>query len=372
MRGFACSDCGSVHAFLDPIWRCTSCGGLLELEPPDTGAGGAARDPGRREQSLWRYRESFPFDRRWEGWRSITMGEGMTPTVPVAANRPGLLVKVEYASPTLSFKDRGAALLVARAAAVGATHLIADSSGNAGRAIAAYAARAGLACTVFVPAASGPAKIARIARYGATVEQVGDTREATADAAVASAEADPAAFYASHVWDPTFHEGTKTFVYELWEQLGRLPDALILPVGNGTLLLGAALGLLELEAAGKIDHYPRLIAVQAARCAPLATAFAAGRDDIAVTVNEGTAAEGIAIAAPARARHILAAVRLTGGRFVAVGEDAIAAAGIALAANGFDVDPTAAATWAGFEASGAGADGETVVIPLCAAGKPTV
>ncbi len=318
-----------------------------------------------RPATLWRYAEALPV--RGD---ELSLGEGFTPLLPLdAANRPGVLAKVEYASPTLSFKDRGAAVLVAAAHALGARHLVADSSGNAGTAIAAYAARARIACEVFVPAATSPKKLKQIAAHGATVRAIPGSREDTAAAAMTAADR-PGVFYASHVYNPLFFQGTKTYAYELWEQLGgRAPDTLVLPVGNGTLVLGAFFGFRELLGLGLIARLPRFVCVQAEHCAPLARAWADGRETPEPVENTGTEAEGIAIAAPARGRQILAAVRATGGTIVTVPEDSIAPARASLAARGFYVEPTSAVNEAVFtvhpELFPAG---ETTVLPLCGAG----
>jgi threonine synthase len=353
-RGFTCGGCGSRVAFTAP--GC-ACGGLLELDPP---SGRWAVDDAA--SGVWRYRARFPFDAGWDGWRSLTMGEGGTPLIRVGR----ALVKVEYASPTLSFKDRGAALVVARAALAGAEHVLVDSSGNAGTAVAAYAARAGMRCTVVAPAATSPAKLAQVRAHGAELRLVDGTREDVAAAARAEVGAG-GAWYASHVADPTFYEGTKTMAFEVFEQLGRLPDVVVLPAGNGTLVLGWARGATELVVAGLVEVAPRIVAVQAAGCAPLAMAWAAGADDIGPISAVPTIAEGIAIARPARGAAVLAAVRASGGSVTSVGEVAIVAARRHLARSGLYVEPTAAATWAGLLQLPAGPD-EVVLAPLCGAG----
>jgi threonine synthase len=206
--------------------------------------------------------------------------------------------------------------------------------------------------------------------YGADVETVAGTRQDAADAATAAVADDRDAFYASHSWHPAFLEGTKTFAFEVWQQLGRrAPDDLVLPAGNGTLLLGAARGFAELEAAALIPASPRLIAVQTAACAPLAEAWAAGASEPVPVTAMPTAAEGIAIAEPPRGRQILSAVSASGGRVLAVGEDAIATAGVTLAHRGVFVEPTAAATYAGVLAHLADEPGDRLVVfALCGAG----
>lgn len=369
-----CGGCGHGHPLGDLAWRCVRCGGVLDLD------GFTPVMPGRaalsdRPPSLWRYAESLPLDRP----AGIEMGEGMTPLLD-APGRPGVALKVDYLMPTGSFKDRGAVMLVALADRLGASRLVADSSGNAGNAIAAYAARAGIACEVFVPASTSPGKVAQLRAYGAAVHRIEGSREDTADAA-AEAASRPGVLYASHVYHPYFLHGTKTYVFELWERLGgRLPGTLVLPVGNGTLVLGAHLGCRELLEQGLIDRLPVIVAVQAAGCAPLARAMAEGSAEPAAGPVEGTLAEGIAIARPARGAQILAAVRETGGDIVTVTDDRTRAAHAALARAGLYVEPTSAVCWAAIEAGlvasppdGTGSDGTApeiphTVAPLCGSG----
>ena len=334
--------------------------------------------PAQRSEGLWRYRAAIAADAA-AGAR-VSLGEGMTPLVAV---EPGVWAKLEFLSPTGSFKDRGAAVLVAVALADGAQTLIADSSGNAGSAIAAYATRAGLPCRVFVPAQTSPAKRAQISAYGAQLELVEGDRTVTAERAQA-AVARTGAVYASHVYDPHFLQGTKTFAFELWEQLGDAPDAVVIPSGNGTLLLGAWIGFRELHAAGLVTRIPRLVAVQSAHCAPVAQAFARGATEPVAVAAEPTAAEGIAIPRPARGAEMLAAIRGSGGCAMTVPEAAIAPARADLARRGLLVEPTAATAWAalgmgrGLTALApwahtapaklrAALDG-TVVVPLCGSG----
>jgi len=334
-----CTICGSPAQ--PPQWRC-ECGGPLDLPdipadairdlPPST-----ARDPG-----LWRYRDCIPVDA--DIATELSLGEGRTPLLDAGAELPGASIKVDYLFPTLSFKDRGAVVLVASALQRGADALVADSSGNAGSAIAAYAARAGLPCTVFVPERTSAGKQRQIRAYGAALRLVPGDRTATTEAAI-DAVGTTGAMYASHIYDPYFLQGTKTYAFELSEQLDTGPEALILPVGNGTLLLGAARGFRELHAAGLIDRPPAVIGVQSERCAPLARAWAAGATQPAQIEALPTVAEGIAIPRPPRGAQILAAVRASGGCIVEVPEEAVAPAQAELAGRGLFVEPTAALTW---------------------------
>ncbi|MCU0710420.1 MAG: threonine synthase [Pirellula sp.] len=321
-----------------------------------------------RPGTLWRYQEALPFDASDDSWKSITMGEGFTPLVQLDPEQPHLFAKVDYMMPTLSFKDRGAAVLVAKAKSLGAKHLVQDSSGNAGTSIAAYAARAGLRCTIFVPEATSPKKLKQISLFGAELRIIAGSREATASAAKEFAKQDDV-FYASHVYNPFFYQGTKTYAFELWEQLGKAPDTLILPVGNGTLVLGCFYGFSELLAAKMIDRLPRIVAVQSGQCDPLTRAFANDNPVVEPVVNQGTAAEGIAIAAPARGTQIVHAIRASRGTIVSIAEDLIEPARRYLASRGYDVEPTSAVNIAAFTAYPKWfPPNETVVLPLCGAG----
>ncbi|MYX16256.1 pyridoxal-phosphate dependent enzyme [Streptomyces sp. SID8374] len=353
----------------------------------------------------------------------VSLGEGRTPLVPLT---PSVSAKLDYLMPTLSFKDRGAVMLVELARRLNPDRVVADSSGNAGTSIAAYCARAALPCTVYVPEGTSPKKTEQIRAHGARLVTIPGGREATALAARAAAD-EPGVFYASHVFNPYFLHGTKTYVYELWEDLGgRLPDTLVVPVGNGTLLLGAALATEELYALGLITTRPRLVAVQAEAVSPLASAFGAGAEDLVadggaaaageaasgdprvglgaagpgeaasgdllgaagpgeaapgdLSVGLGAAAsaeaaptlaEGIAIPRPPRARQILAAVRASGGTFLTVTEDQIRDAQRDLAARGFYVETTGVACWAAVRDGSAHRPPGSVVVPLCGAGVKT-
>lgn len=344
-------------------WCCPVCRGPWDLDYEPVGRL-SLNSLTTRVNSLWRYEEVLPLSSP-----ATSLGEGRTPLVPLTGT---VSAKLDFLMPTLSFKDRGAVMLAELARRLSPGRVVADSSGNAGTAVAAYCARAGLPCTVYVPEGTSPKKTEQIRAHGARLEIVPGGREATALAARTAADA-PGTFYASHVFNPYFLHGTKTYVYEMWEDLdGRLPDAIAVPVGNGTLLLGAALATAELHAQGLIDERPALIAVQAEAVSPLAAAFRAGADgllgdpgtDEAATP---TLAEGIAIPRPPRARQILAAVRESGGTFLTVTESQIREAQLDLAARGLYVETTGVACWA---AVGDWVD-RSVVVPLCGAGLKT-
>jgi len=342
-----CSLCQRAYDPASLPWHC-ACGGLLDVAPFDIDLSPGAIQP--RFAGLWGYRQALPFDSSYSGWHQITMGEGFTPLLAADPALRGVLVKVDYVMPTSSYKDRGAAVLMAKTHELGVRRAVCDSSGNAGVALAAYAARARIDCSVYVPASASAKKVEQIAEHGAHVHLIGGTREEAAKAALKVVE-DEGVFYASHVYNPFFFQGTKTYAFEIWEQLGgRAPDVLVVPVGNATLVLGPYYGFQGLLAAGLIERLPPILAVQAENCAPLARAFEEGAEVAHPLQNQGTVAEGIAIAAPARSRQILAAVLQTQGTIMTVTEADIVEERRRLARQGFYVEPTAAVAPAGFSA----------------------
>lgn len=363
MGQFICNNCGKAHEVTPTIWKCT-CGGMLDLvkETPRIDVASWSRYP----NSIWRYFQAMAFAEDSKTWESVTMGEGQTPLILLDPQEPNTYVKVDYLMPTLSFKDRGAAVLMAKAKELGTSKVIADSSGNAGTSIAAYAARCNIPCDIYLSDETSPKKMAQIKAHGATIKAIHGSREDVA-AAAQKAVAEENVFYASHVYNPYFYEGTKTYAYEIYEQLPETPDALIIPVGNGTLLLGAYYGFKELLENNLIEKMPKIIAIQAANCAPLANAYEKGQAAAEPVANKGTLAEGIAIAAPARSKQILEAVRDTDGTFIDIKEEEIVNARQLLAEKGFYVEVTSAANYAGYLAYRKAPE-EKIIVPLCGAG----
>jgi threonine synthase len=284
-------------------------------------------------RGLWRYRADLAI--RGD---PVTLGEGATPIVPYEK----FLLKLEGISPTGSFKDRGAATAITAARAAGARTVVEDSSGNAGTAIAAYAAAAGLRARIFAPDDIVAAKARAIQVLGAELVKVSGPRSAVTEAAVTAARG---AYDAGHARDDAFLEGTKTIAYELFEELGEQLLDVITPVGQGTVLIGLAMGFADLVAAGRMARAPRLHGVQAEACAPLVRGAAIGRP--APVVRQPSIADGIRIPEPTRAERSYAGVRYSGGRWIAVSENAIERAWRQAASVGLLMEPTSAAAIAG-------------------------
>jgi threonine synthase len=275
------------------------------------------------------------------------MNEGFTPLEETGFNGYRVLLKIDYLFPTGSYKDRGATVLISKMKEWGIGKVVEDSSGNAGSAIAAYCAKAGIECKIYVPHTASPGKLVQIQAYGATLKKVEGSRERTAEKAMEAASKIP---YASHCWNPFFLHGTKTFAFEVWEQMDwKTPDTLVLPIGHGTLFLGTILGFKELKEAGMIKRIPKMVGIQSASCAPLYQAFKEGWRETRPIEKKETLAEGIAIAEPIRGRQILEVIRETGGEVLVVTEKEIKEALKEMGRKGHFIEPTSAATIAGLK-----------------------
>lgn len=357
---YRCFKCGSTASATTRQARC-GCGGLwiLDFKPPKFDLSLVDRDT----WSIFRYRAFMPIES--EAWRAISLGEGLTPVISLDED---VLLKMDYAMPTLSFKDRGAALLIAHCKEIGVEAVVQDSSGNAGNSVAAYCAKAGIACEIFVPEGTSPAKIAMIESHGAAVNIIPGTRDKCANACRAQVDQE-GKYYASHVYNPYFYQGTKTYLYEVYEQLGRIPRTLFIPLGNGTLFIGVIKALEEFQESGLLAEMPAVFAVQSERCDPFARAAAAGLAQPAAVTPTPTLAEGIAIGVPMRGEEILRSIYKHRVKVITAPENRILEARAKLAKKGIYCEHTTAATYAAYLAYG-DAHGRIsdCLIPMCGAG----
>lgn len=349
-----CPSCSAEYPLSSPIWRC-DCGSFLEIEfKPKI----EIEKIDKKRISLWRYRDFIPID---EDKNIVSFEEGFTPLIKLESFQKEFFAKLEFLFPTGSFKDRGASVLVSKLKEMGIKKVVEDSSGNAGCSISAYCSNAGIECEIFVPEKVPPAKLAQIKAYRAKINLILGTREDVAESARNSAEK---SYYASHVWNPFFFQGTKTFSYEVWEQLDlNVPDSIILPVGNGTLLLGAYIGFRELFGSGLIDKIPRFIAVQSENCPPIYTIFKNNLNKIPNIEPKSTVAEGIAVAKPARWEMIIRIIKETEGDVLTVKEEEISESALELAKKGVYVEFTSATAIAGLKKYKT-KNYETIVVPL--------
>ncbi len=288
----------------------------------------------RGPDSLWRYAPLLPLR---DLANTVTLGEGMTPLLP--APRLGarigcrrLLVKDESANPTGTFKARGMAAAVSMASELGVKKLAAPSAGNAASALAAYSARAGMEANLFMPRDVPFANVVECRAMGARVTLV-DGLISDCGRIVAERAEDEGWFDVATLKEPYRIEGKKTMGFELAEQLGwRLPDAVLYPTGGGVGLIGMWKAFAELEELGWVgSRRPKMIAVQAAGCAPIVRAWEAGERQSEYWRNASTVASGLRVPKARGDFLVLDALRESDGTAVAIGDQEILDAGLLLA-----------------------------------------
>lgn len=321
-----CARCGAQHDADSLQTVCVHCRSPL-LARYDLAAVRRALTPAQlaaRPFTLWRYHEVLPLrDQRFR----TTLGEGGTPLLPLprlgeALRVPGLSGKLEGVNPTGCFKDRGMAVAVSRARELGATELTAPTAGNAGGALAAYAARAGLPARIFMPADAPRANIAEVAAAGGQVSFVDGLIDEAGRAAQEFVAAG-AAFNLATLREPYRIEGKKTMGYELAQQGDwQLPDVIVCPTGGGTGLIAIWKAFEEMEELGWIEagRRPRMVSVQASGCAPIVAAFRAGHEESLPWDDASTAAAGLRVPHALGGFMILKAVYDSRGIAVAVSE----------------------------------------------------
>jgi threonine synthase len=338
MPGISCKNCGRTYPDEGVPYRCLVCGGVFDYD--STLIFDHSSIDGD-QPGIWKYRHTFG---DLENSRPVSLGEGNTPLV--WKNIFGLKVgmKCEYENPTGSFKDRGSSLLTSFISSRNIKDCIEDSSGNAGASLAAYSASADVNLTVFVPESASEMKIRMIRRFGAEVVPITGSRSDVNDQTKKTA--DTGISYASHAYMPYNLPGYATASYEIFDQMdGNVPASIVIPVGQGGLLLGMARGFLALQRSGLINRIPKLIGVQARACAPLWSLFAGGIDGLRFATDTPTIAEGVRVWHPVRGDDVLTTVASSGGFFVAVDEEEIAKSVNELAQLGFVVEPTSALVW---------------------------
>jgi len=282
-----------------------------------------------RRGDMWRYREVLPVER---DENIVSLGEGWTPLLPATklAALTGireLYIKDESQNPTQSFKARGMAVAVSMAKELGATKLAVPSAGNAAGALAAYAARAGLKCFIFMPRDTPLANIVECEETGASVTLL-DGLITDCGAEIGRRKEAEGWFDVSTLKEPYRVEGKKTLGYELAEQLNwTLPDVIIYPTGGGTGLIGMWKAFDEMQRMGWIgSKRPRMVTVQAAGCAPIVRAFAEGKRFADEFPNAATTASGLRVPKAIGDFLILDALRESGGTAVAVTDEELIAA----------------------------------------------
>jgi len=320
-----CRECGTLYP-LDPIYVCERCFGPLEVVYDYEAL---AAQPLRSvfasgPRSIWRYEPLLPVDRIAEidlqpGWSPLVHSQRLGRALGLRQ----LYIKNDSVNPTWSFKDRVVGVAIAAARRFGFEVVACASTGNLAHAVAAHAARAGLRACVFIPKGLERGKVVATAAYGPTIVEVEGNYDEVNRLCAEIAEEHRWAFVNVNL-RPYYSEGGKTLGFEVAEQLGwRAPDHVVVPVASGSLLVKIHKGLQELQRTGVIpDLRTRVHGAQAAGCAPVASAFAEGREEIH-PVKPNTIARSLAIGAPADGRYVLRLARDTGGRVLAVTDEEI-------------------------------------------------
>jgi len=347
-----CFSCHTEYPTQKTNYRCEKCGSLLEVSFKIS----RRKIPWKnRGLSVWKYRELLPIDND----RSITtLSEGGTglhlcPRLGRDIGLKRLYVKNEGENPTGSFKDRGMTVALSKARELGKRRAVCASTGNTAASLAAYSARAGLRCIVIVPQGKVAAgKMLQVMIHGASTFQVnGDFDEAMRTVATLTEKRKE--FYLMNSVNPFRLEGQKTLAYEVCDQLERkVPDTLVLPVGNGGNISAIWKGFNEFHALGIVKERPRLIGVQAEGAAPIAKAVKRKQDRIRPVTNPRTIASAIRIGSPVNWPKVLSAIKESDGTAETVSDREILEAQRELASKeGIFVEPASAASIAGLRKS---------------------
>jgi threonine synthase len=381
--------CAEAYGLNERLYVCRRCGGLLDVEMSIKACGEAsalravwktrpASFDARDRSGVWRYRELLPFA---DDAPIVSLAEGNTPLydAPRAAlycALASLKLKHQGCNPTGSFKDTGMTTAVTQAVVLGARTVICASTGNTSASLAAYAARANLACAILVPQGQvSSAKLAQSLDYGARVLEIEGNFD-TAMRVVRELSADESIYLVNSI-NPFRIEGQKTVAAELLEQLDwQVPDHLVVPGGNLGNSSAFGKGFWELRELGLIDRLPQISVVQAEGAAPFAHLFARhegaspGEDvaaDFAAVEYPATLASAIKIGAPVSWQKAWRAIRWTSGRVLSVSEQQIADAKAIIGRDGIGCEPASATTVAGIKqlvTEGKIRTGQTVVAVL--------
>ncbi len=351
VTGYKCFRCAQRYKPLEieklPIPRCRNCGSALDAEYDFKSIQKVIlRDDFMRyKPAHWKYWAFMPVK---DLSKVITMGEGGTPLLEnmMLWKKGRLLIKYEAANPTGSFKDRGSSLEITKALEFGKHKVALASTGNMGASVAAYAAYAGLGCTVFIPDIVGKEKITQIKAYGAnTIIVDGDysiAMKRAEDYVVSNSDSFLTGDY------PWRSEGTKTVGFEIADQLyWHVPDYVAVPVGNGTLIWSIFEAFRELSLVGITDRIPHIIAVQVENCDPVVHAWENELGEIIPVKDPQTVATAIACGDPIDGIAALRAIRESGGEALRVSDKEALSARDVLARNGIFVEPSGAVAYAG-------------------------
>ena len=360
----SCVGCGARLDTDPTAFVCPRCGDILELSKSRTLGREDLFGSSNGRLGVWRYGAAMPvaFSER------ATLDEGGTPLVKSAhlgeeLGLGDLRFKVEGQNPTGSFKDRGMTVAVTRALESGAETLICASTGNTAASLAAYAARSGLKSAVVLPSGKvATGKLSQAIAHGAKLVQVEDGFD-RALALTMKAVGESAGLYLMNSVNPYRIEGQKTVAFEIYEQLGAVPDYVVLPVGNAGNISAVWKGFTELRDWKVTDRVPKLVGVQAEGASPVAEAYSKGRQEVKPWRNPETVASAIRIGNPVSWKKAMKAIKGSGGMAIAVSDDEIVRARRDLATKeGTFVESASASPIAGLRKLTGKVPGDSIVV----------
>lgn len=348
MTTYQCVRCKAEYPEKGLPTSCPVCGGCFELTNL------TYCQPDDRKQGLWRYKDAFGLP---EIEYPIYLGEGETPLVVSEFGGKKVFLKCEHLNPSGSFKDRGTAIMVSLLRARQITEVVEDSSGNAGASLALYCAPAGISSTIYIPASTSGPKLNQIKAIGVGVVAVEGPREA-AHHDVEQVVNNGGKAYASHAYLPFHMAGYATILFEVFEQLGRMPGTVVAPIGHGSLLLGLVLAGESMQRTG-LGKRPKFVGVQPANCAPVVAAW---RGEEFTGTQGVSIAEGTQVSRPVRGKEIIMHLFRGEDQVLDLSEDLIIDAHKQLISHGFYVEPTSAMVLAGMESLGDSLPGPIVFV----------
>ena len=348
-----CINCGAKYEMNDVVYFCRKCGDLLEIQYDYDALSAKLSKSNWRSVplSVWRYRDFMPVS---ETTKIISLGEGgtglhLSSRLGQQIGLKHLYVKNEGENPTGSFKDRGMTVGVTKAVELGAKSVICASTGNTSAALAAYAAKAGLACEVLIPSGKiAYGKLAQAMIYGAKVLQVRGNFDQALDIVLKLSEMHRSIYLLNSI-NPFRIEGQKSLGFEICDQLnGETPDRVVVPVGNAGNISAIWKGFSEFYRLGFVSSLPKMVGIQAAGAAPIAHAILNGDDVIVPVKKPETVATAIRIGAPVSWKKAMTAIRESSGTAEIVSDEEILAAQKLLArVEGLFVEPASASSIAG-------------------------
>ena len=351
LTSLRCVRCSASHRLSEAVYTCPSCGGNLQVEYDYEAVGGSwtradlAGDPDR---SMWRYGPLYPVTGRIDsppvGWTPL-FG---VPRLAAKLGLANLFVKDDGRNPSASFKDRASAVALVRAREIGVNLVTGASTGNAASSTAVLAAAMGIRTRIFIPQAAPPAKVAQLLAFGAEVLAVEGTYDDAFDLCLAATK--QFGWYNRNTgYNPFTREGKKSVSFEICEQMGwKVPDLVVVPVGDGNIISGVWKGFEEFRRIGFIDRLPRLLAVQAEGSDAVVRALEG--DGTIQAVSGETVADSIAVCVPRDGEAAVQAVRASNGFGIRVSDEEILQAIPEVArGSGVFAEPAGAASYAGLK-----------------------